>query len=777
MNRAMTLNIFTGCLSTVWFIVCTAQPLFYVFIQNALGVSPATLGLLVGLLQGSSVLQLAAIFIYGRAKRKKPVFITLHIIHRVLTLSIAAAAFVAAATGDTTFGMRLILVAMPLSFVFMNMSNAGWWAWVAELFPEKIRGAFFMRRSALMNVVNVIWFFLASMLLDFAAGPARFWVYGGIFLFGALSGIADIVFHILMPELPPGEDEVFSPKDALEPVKNRNFVQFAVAVGLVQFSINLIGPFQSPWIVNPDGIGAPNTWLGIMYVISQLTWVLVAPFWGTIMDKWGRKPVVVLGCFYTLAWTGYFFLTPHSYTFILPLISFGAGLLSPAFWEGINQMMLTLAPRKNRLPWVAWYLAIIGLVSAGGSVVGGALFEFFADFSLSIGRLHFESFHLVQLIAIVMVGLSALAIARVREGSERPLGFVTAKLANPGILRTYANLDYLAASTKPGRAAQALRAMEAETGDLAIDEIVARLNDPYPEIREEAARALGRIGSPLALDPLMDALGDSSSSLRISAARALGKLRLVEAVPALDAVLDPECSFELADACLQALADIGGNEAERIILRVWSEATTERLRISAAEAASRLDLHEPVFTLFPHFLSCKSSGRRRQYALVFGNLLGENGAFYPYVSGSAAGQIKRSHRLFTRMEKNLRFVATSLGEPGLTRGSKQALKEASGRILEIQGLLDDEEYGPALQALFNYAQELLAAIFGQGAGDESFLHMALRIDTRLGSLVWILSEIRKASGRLFTLPSSGRQGDQDAARLLTLLVAFFLADF
>ena len=122
--------------------------------------------------------------------------------------------------------------------------------------------------------------------------------------------------------------------------------------------MNLIGPFQSPYIVNPNRIGAPNTWLGVMSMLTQFIWVLVAPFWGTIMDRWGKKPVVVAGTLLVLPWAGFLALTPTNYAIVLPLIAIGLGFLAPAFWEGSNQMMLSMVPEKNRVAYVAWYLAI-----------------------------------------------------------------------------------------------------------------------------------------------------------------------------------------------------------------------------------------------------------------------------------------------------------------------------------------------------------------------------------------------------------------------------------
>ena len=70
--------------------------------------------------------------------------------------------------------------------------------------------------------------------------------------------------------------------------------------------------------------------------------------------------------------------------------------------------------------------------------------------------------------------------------------------------------------------ARTLRRIDGEDGELVLREIVARLDDPSAEVREEAARALGRIGSREATEALAARLADPSSPIRIEAARALG---------------------------------------------------------------------------------------------------------------------------------------------------------------------------------------------------------------------------------------------------------------
>ena len=759
---AMRLNVLTGCLATVWQIVCSPNPIFNVFIRNALGASASTLGLLVGLIQLSGVFQIAAIFAYGYSPRKKPIFVAAHLIHRLLTLSIAAAAFIAAAKGDRSWGIRAIMITVPISWAFMNASSAGWWSWVADIFPENMRAGFFLKRSALINVINIVWFFLAGMFLDLFKGPDTFWVYGAIFSIGAVTGIVDIVLNLFIPEPIPAEQPPFRPGDALEPLKDANFVYFSFASGAVLFSINLATPFQSPFVVDPGRVGAPNTWLGIMYVISQLAWVLTAPFWGTVMDKWGRKPVVTLGSFFALSWIGYFFLTPKTYVYLLPLISIGVGLLSPAFYEGVNQMMLSLTPERNRIAFVAWYLAIVGIVSAGGPIAGGFLYDALAGFSIQAGPFEFADFHAVQLLAIVLVVASAFLISRVREGKERPIAFVVGRIANPIIFRTYAYLEELAASVDPTRAETALRSIDSGTGDLALDEILARLDDPYPEIREEAARALGRIASPLAVDPLCARLRDPSSSIRTVAARALGKIGDKRAVEPLAATLREATSDELQDACVQALGDIGGDRSVEEVLALYRRNVSERVRASAGDAASRLGLFEAAWEIYPRLCDTTNPALRAQYAIALANLIGNPGEFYRLVGGSESGRTARVSKLFDRMQANVSAIAAKLGADSALDGAEAA---------KCAELLGSDREAEALQAAAAYAERVLEGIFGHSPAEEGFVEFAFRVDQKLGAFAWMLIETRRRIGLGFPADAGGKE----AQRLIALLIVYFLA--
>ena len=596
LGRAMTVSTVAGALGTMWVHVCSPQPIFNVFLVNHLGASSATLGLLIAITQVSAVLQLLSVFIYARLPGKKVFWLALHLLHRIAGLVVMGMAFFVAGGGDRAAAVRWVVVAVAVSWGFMNLSSSGWLSWMADIIPERKRGTFFLRRSAAAQFVTVIWFFFATLLLDIFPPESTFLVYGVIIGIGGIAGVADILMHLAIPE--PGRKNKAQRErepaktakqelvDFLAPLGNRNFVRYSISIGAAVFAMNLTGPFQAPYITSPAAIGAPNTWLGIMNVIYRLVWVAIAPLWGVIMDRYGRKPVVLLGCLTTLGWIGFFFLTGRNYTFILPVIALVGGFFGPAFWEGAGQLMLTLAPSANRVSYIAWYNTIVGLVSALSSIMGGVVEDLLGDFSMDVGFIQLRGFHLVLAIALVAVGFAMILINKTREGKQRKLGDIATQLADGTLFKSFVSLDALNKVQDSSRVASALRRIEDGSGALLLDEIIDRLDDPSPEVREEAARALGRIGSAEAVGALALRLSDEDSMIRIEAARALGRIGDRQAVPALaDALSSP--SAELRIACAEALGCIGDDESIEALLSAFRSGREDSVIVMGTEAASR----------------------------------------------------------------------------------------------------------------------------------------------------------------------------------------------
>ena len=745
-NSAMTLNIIAGCGGQMWIAVASPQPIFNVFFVNHLGATATQLGLFVGIAQLAAVFQLASIFIYASVARRKLIFIPLHVLHRLFGFVLAGVAFYAAAHGPSAAAIRVVFIGFGASWTLMNLSASGWWSWVADLFPDRIRATFFGRRSAVINTVYVVWFFTATLFLDVFSAHNIFIIYGIIFLVASATGVADILIHIAIPEprMPAREPVRWSA--VVEPLRNPNFVGFSFAIGLSIFSINVFAPFSAPFITS-QAIHAPNTWLGIMFVMSQLAWVGVIGPWGIVMDRFGRKPVVILGALSSLSWIGYFFLTRGNYAYVLPAIAITGGLLAPCFWEGVNQMMLTLTPAHNRISYVSWYTVIVGVVSAGGAYLGGRLDDILSPVDIPfIGRLHLHSIHLVLVVSLLLVGVSILVLSRIKEGSDRPVSFVVGRIARPGIFRTFVNLHVIGSTTPSSKVARALRSIEGSESDIAIEEIVSRLDDPDGEVRAEAARALGRVGSPQVVDILMERLGDPTSTIRAEAARALGRIGEPRAIPALLRGLE-DPSEELKEACLQGLGSIGGSASATALLAFFRGGVSERLFASSAEAASRLGLLETAWEIIPRMHQTDNPVLRRQLAIAAANLMGRPGEFYRYITGSSRQRQLHIDRLFQQA-----MVALD----GLPQENERLVEILNDRLRALRRLTTHEQYEMAFAVLLKSAELLLSGLLPDAGAEASDLpsapvdrlfDAAFRLDQRLGIWWWFLQNASEYADR------------------------------
>jgi HEAT repeat protein len=774
LRRAMNLNIAVGAMGMAWYAVCSAQQVIQVFFKNHLHATDSELGLLVAVAGWAAPCHLAAIFIYGRLTNRKHFWVIAHIFHRLLGYVLAGVAIYAQMGGNTQLGINILIVASAVSWVLMTISAAGWWSWMADLVPENIRGTFFGRRAVLVHSTNMLWFFGIMLSLDYLKGANDghvLWIYAVVFAIGGTLGILDIALHAFIPEPKrhPGETNI-GWREFFEPVRNRNFMQFSVAIGVFGFAIGVWGPFLAPYITadpggTGGGLGAPNKWLGIMFVISQGIWILTVTAWGILMDRFGRKPTVILGALFPLSWIGYLFVTPNNYIYILPFIALLGGLISPGYWNGVGQLMLTLTPQKNRTTFVCWHNVVAAVIGSGGPLVGGVLKDTIdrpemhawlgpsmaglKQAILAVGLpselwgIHITSFHAVGLLSLVLFVPCVILLGRIREGSERPVGFVVSRLATPGVFRTFLNLGSIASPASSTRTARALRTMDGVSGHLAAADVVKRLDDPDPEVREEAARALGRIGSHEAVDALIQRLRDPNSTIRPDAARALGQIGSPAAVPALIEALSSG-SVELEEACAQALGAIGDRAARTRLKRLLGEQRTERVFVSIAEAMSKLGIIEAGWEILPRIHETANPVLRRQLAIAMGNLLGNPGEFYAYLTGETSHQGARLGRLFRgarRAVRSFRPVAANAAE-------RAALKDLEADLPRIRGLMEAQAYGPAIEAIHEQIRSLVRLTTKRELEDEVALEYALARDVKLGLGFWFVQRIRSLMDRI-----------------------------
>ena len=737
LNHSLQLSTLAGCGFTLWFSVASTQPIFNVFFTNILGATSAQLGLLVGLIQISAVFHLLAIYVYGILKDRKKYFITMHLVHRSFALILALTTYYVGKSGNNSLAVKIIIIAVAVSWIFANGSSSGWWSWMADLIPDKMRGSYFGRRSSIMQIINILWFMTVSITLDTLTSLNIFYIYSFIFFIGAIAGLLDVFLFVFVPEPEQEKTEKITVKDFFEPLKNKNFVISSLAVGLGVFAINVFAPFTAPYITSPKTIGAPNTWLGIMFVISQMMWILVVPFWGVIMDRFGRKPVVMMGCLIFTGYLGYLVLSPSNYVFVLPVIALLVGLFAPAFWEGINQLMLTLTPSKNRTSYVSWNFTIIGVVSSGGAYIGGTIKDRTEGVYIKITESYsLTNIHFILFISVIMLIITMILLSLIKEYKGKEMGFVVNRIARPGIFRTFVSMGTLSSPSSSTSVAKALRSIDDYSQDLALNDVIERLYDPDPDVREEAASALGRIGSQEAVQALIDQLKDINSTIRAQAAKALGKIGHSDALPHLLEGIN-DSSEDVQNACTRALGTMGDEESVERLMAIIKNIGSDRLAASGAEAASKLGAIEAVWEIVPRIHNSLNPVLTRQLAIALANLMGESGQFYKYVTGKSSQREHNISTLFTDVLRRFPLLLKSLKGESVPSALKSKI---SKKIKTLKKYFDEEEYLSSFVLLRECVSLITEYLNESNQGDDDYFRKLYLLDRKTALWWWFIEE-------------------------------------
>jgi HEAT repeat protein len=136
-----------------------------------------------------------------------------------------------------------------------------------------------------------------------------------------------------------------------------------------------------------------------------------------------------------------------------------------------------------------------------------------------------------------------------------------------------------------------------EIGDLrAVDALIAHLADSASGIVDECAESLGRLGDPRAVPPLVELLNSGQKPDRVAAAKALGRLGDARALPALRRIVEvstQEQSAEVLEACVAALGMLADSQAVDSLMALMNH-PSRTLRIAAIRALG--DIGDPRAT-------------------------------------------------------------------------------------------------------------------------------------------------------------------------------------
>jgi MFS family permease len=448
--RYLTLE---GMASLGFFSITTSG--FLAAFALALGANNLQIGVLAALPFLTQPLQLPAILLVEKVRRRKAISLLTWVPAQMLWIPIALIPFFLDVPSAAAISMLLVLVAVR--GVLAAISNCAWNGWIRDLIPQHILGRVIGSRLALAAVAGMVFGLGAAVFADWWQGHASpdsaVLGYTMPLLFGIfILAFASPVFMSLMPE--PLMQPVPEPKPSLTstlaaPFRDRNYRKLLRFLFLWGLAINLATPFFAVYML--ERLGLPLSAVIGFSILSQAFNIAFLRVWGRLIDQFGSKAVLSLCVsLYLLVILGWAFTAmPDRYFLTIPLLVMLhvlAGIAAAGVTLSIGTIGLKLAPSGQATAYLAGAGLAINLGAGLGPLLGGLFADHFRH--LDLDALHLTGFDFLFGTAFILGLVILPLLGGVREEGEASREVVLEALRAPirqlsRPLSTVAGLSFL----------------------------------------------------------------------------------------------------------------------------------------------------------------------------------------------------------------------------------------------------------------------------------------------------------------------------------------------
>ncbi len=498
LRRSLSIVTLGWSFGVVWFVSVIGSRMN--IFGRMLGFSNFHFGLLTSLAFMATFGQLiAAIWIEKTGLRKRQ-FLYYGSIHRMLWLVVAAIPFIAMIPGVPDLPAPWAIWTMMLAILASKFAEAlmapAWWTWMGDLIPRRIRGRYFAVRGRITRLVQIPAVIGLALWLDHVtiegapitaeAQPVLLWTICAIFALAALMGTIDILLFkrirevvATTPELPrkPAIDIKVSRDGSgplayffsylaevvrqilLGPLREKTFRRYVIYFSTITFGMTVGGPFFWRHMLENLEISQVGT-DSLFMVLGPLVGLVAVKIWGRVIDKWGRRPVFIIGTSLTVfSILPYFLVSPQTPnpqwviqaansvaswagSFVghgdiqwlndqMPvgawLIMSTSLLIGSTGWSGIfmaqSGVVLGFSDGEGKSKYVAASAVLISIGGVMGGLVGGIVaqqLEYFQHNPIIVGPFLWNNWHATFVLAwLARVAALCLVFGMIDPGSRR----------------------------------------------------------------------------------------------------------------------------------------------------------------------------------------------------------------------------------------------------------------------------------------------------------------------------------------------------------------------
>ena len=405
---------------------------------KSLGASETQVGLLTTVSTIATVAQLGASYIIERTRRAKPVCVLARLLSRsgwVLVVLGCFAPFVPAERRIWVLVLGGGIVALMQAVGYVS-----WLAWMKELVPESVRGAFLGQRGMWMNLTSIVASFGVAWAIDAYAArqgmapggealdpPQAFMLP---FLAVALLSVAATPFLMRVPDAPlPAVTRDTSYRQLFgEAVRDPALRLLLISYMLWNASMRMVQPFLAVFM--RQTLKLPYSFIFGMEMLQRVANAGQQRWWGPMADRFGSRPTLVVASIVTLLttvlWLG---VSPLTVWLLLPAIYLLRGAAGAGLQLSRSNLVLNLSPAENPSVYLATFNTLTSLVSFMAPLLGGYLRDAMGESRLAIGPVALHSLQILLLIQLLMRTISIAILTRVHEPGSRGVRHFTRTLA------------------------------------------------------------------------------------------------------------------------------------------------------------------------------------------------------------------------------------------------------------------------------------------------------------------------------------------------------------
>ncbi len=334
-----------------------------------LGASPLLLGVLWGFPFFGQLFQLPALWLTAHLGRKRAAVVT-HALARQITLPIAALPFLDVSL-DTK---RAVVVGLfAASSLLSVLGHNAWLAWMGELVPARVRGAYFGRRTAMCAGAATIASLVIGASLDAGTLHASLgYVLAAVIVVRSIAGA--VTTWLMLEQHDPASAAVAPTiADFAAPLADRAFRTLLGYRATWGIATGLSASLSAVYTLRALGLG----FVGVaMYSAGvAVLRVVTTPLWGRALDRSGGRRVLVAcsagAAVSSLAWV----FATHGSAWLIAVDALVSGLLLGGQELAVFTLPLAAAPSARRPLYAATSVMVGGVAYGGASIVAGALVE------------------------------------------------------------------------------------------------------------------------------------------------------------------------------------------------------------------------------------------------------------------------------------------------------------------------------------------------------------------------------------------------------------------